>query len=71
VKAKLIEVLPLLNQDIRQLVQDVEPIRSTFNKIQSQLPRDLKSKMLQVAFMENWQLVVQEAQDRLDERKCQ
>jgi hypothetical protein len=69
VKAKLIEALPLLNQDIGQLVQDAEPIRTIFKQIQNQLPRDLKAKMLQVAFIENWQLIVQEAQDRLEERR--
>jgi hypothetical protein len=52
VKAKLIEVLPLLNQGVGQLVQDVEPIRAIFKQIQNQLPRDLKEKMLQVAFIE-------------------
>jgi uncharacterized membrane protein len=46
VKAKLIEALPLLNQDIGQLVQDAEPIRTSFKQIQNQLPRDLKEKML-------------------------
>jgi hypothetical protein len=30
VKAKLVEILPPLNQDIGQLVQDVEPIRTIF-----------------------------------------
>jgi hypothetical protein len=30
VKAKVTEVLPLLNQDIGQLVQDAEPIRVIF-----------------------------------------
>jgi microcystin-dependent protein len=38
VKAKLIEVLPLLNRDIDQLVQDVEPIKTIFKQIQGQLP---------------------------------
>jgi chromosome segregation ATPase len=71
VKAKLIEVLPLLNQDIGQLVQDAEPIRTIFKQIQGQLPRDLKAKMLQVAFIENRQLIVQEAQGRLEERRRQ
>jgi hypothetical protein len=46
VKVKLNEVLPLLNQDISQLVQDVEPIRAVFKQIQGQLPRDLEAKML-------------------------
>jgi hypothetical protein len=55
VKAKLIKVLPLLNQDIGQLVQDAEPIRAISKQIQGQLPRDLKAKMLQVAFIENQQ----------------
>jgi chromosome segregation ATPase len=71
VKAKLIEVLPLLNQDVGQLVQDVELIRTIFKQIQGQLLRDLKAKMLQVAFIENRQLIVQEAQDRLEERRLQ
>jgi hypothetical protein len=70
-KTKLIEVLPLLNQDVGQLVQDVEPIRTIFKQIQNQLPRDLKVKMLQVAFIENQQLMVQEAHDRLEEWRCQ
>lgn len=67
----LLEVLPLLNQDIHQLVHDAEPIRTIFKQIQGQLLKDLKSKMLQVAFIENRQLVVQESQDRLEERKHQ
>jgi hypothetical protein len=71
VKAKLIEVLPLLNQDVGQLVQDAKPIRTIFKQIQGQLPRDLKEKMLQVAFIKNRQLIVQEAQYRLEERRCQ
>jgi hypothetical protein len=64
-------MLPLLNQDINQLVQDAQSIRSIFKQIQRKLPRDLKSKMLQVAYIENRKLRVQEAQDRLDERKRQ
>jgi hypothetical protein len=71
VKAKMIEVLPLLNRDIGQLVQDAEPIRTIFKQIQGQLPRDLKAKMLQVTYIENRQLIVQEAQDRLEERRYQ
>jgi hypothetical protein len=57
VKVKLIEVLPLVNKDIGLL----EPIRTIFKQIQGQLPRDLQA--------ENWQLVVQEDQDRLGERR--
>jgi chromosome segregation ATPase len=71
VKAKLIEVLPLLNQGVGQLVQDVEPIRAIFKQIQNQLPRDLKAKMLQVAFIKNQQLIVQEAQNWLEESRRQ
>jgi hypothetical protein len=61
VKATLTEVLPLLNKDIGQLVQHVEPIRAIFKQIQGRLHRDLKAKMHQVAFIENQQLVVEEA----------
>jgi chromosome segregation ATPase len=71
VKAKLIEVLPGLNQDIGLLVQDPESIRAIFKQIHGQLPRDLKAKMLEVAFIENRQLIVQEAQDQLEERRHQ
>jgi hypothetical protein len=46
VKAKLTEVLPLLNRDLGQLVQDDEPIRAIFKQIQGKLPKDLKAKML-------------------------
>jgi hypothetical protein len=52
-KAKLVEMLPLLNENVSKLVQDVELIKRTFKQIQSQLPRDLKSKMLQDAYIEN------------------
>jgi hypothetical protein len=52
VKAKLIEVLPLLNQDVVQLVQDVEPIRTIIKHIQNHLPRDLKVKILQFGLVE-------------------
>jgi hypothetical protein len=65
VKVKLIEVLPLVNKDIGLL----EPIRTIFKQIQGQLPGDLKAKMIQVAYIENWQLVVQKDQDRLGERR--
>jgi hypothetical protein len=71
VKAKLIEVLPLLNQDVSHLLQDAKLIRTIFKHIQNQLPRDLKEKMLQVAFIKNRQLIVHEAQDRLEERRRQ
>jgi hypothetical protein len=71
VKTKLIEVMPLLNQNVGQLVQDVGLIRAIFKQIHGQLPRDLKVKMLKVAFIENRQLIVQEAQDRLEERRHQ
>jgi hypothetical protein len=56
VKAKLLEMLPLLYQDTGQLVQNVEPIRNIFKQIKKQLPRDLKAKILKVAFIENRQL---------------
>jgi hypothetical protein len=34
VKAELMEVLPLMNQNISQLVQDAEPIRTIIKQIQ-------------------------------------
>jgi hypothetical protein len=51
VKAKLTEVLPLLNQDIDQLVQDAEPIMVIFQQIQSRLLKELKAKLVQVALL--------------------
>jgi chromosome segregation ATPase len=71
VKANLIEVLPLLSQDVGQLVQDAELIRAIFKQIRGQLPIDPKVKMLKAAFIENWQLIVQQAPDRLKERRHQ
>jgi hypothetical protein len=61
----------LLNQDIGQLVQDAKPIRNILKQIKDQLSRELKAKILKVAFIENRKLQIQEAQDRLEERKRQ
>jgi hypothetical protein len=58
----------LLNQDIGQLVQDAKPIRNILKQIKDQLSRELKAKILKVAFIENRKLQIQEAQDRLEER---
>ncbi|KAG2565536.1 hypothetical protein PVAP13_7NG115951 [Panicum virgatum] len=70
-RAKLRDMLPLLNQDIGQLVQDAEPIRDIFKTIRGHLSRDITEKLIQVAFIENRQLQVLDAQNRLEDRVCQ
>lgn len=49
-------------------MQDAKPIRNILKQIKDQLSRELKAKILKVAFIENRKLQIQEAQDRLEER---
>jgi chromosome segregation ATPase len=70
VKTMLIEVLPLLNQDIGQLVQDAEPTRNLLNRSKASCPeisRRRCSKLLLLRINNS----VQEVQHRLDERRRQ
>ena len=67
-KAKLQEVLQLLNQDIGQLVQDAEPIRTILRSLMGTLPKSLEEALHPVAYIESHQMSVLKAQKRLSDR---
>ena len=50
-KAKLQEILQLLNQDIGQLVRDAEPIRTILKSLKSILPESLKEALHPAAYI--------------------
>jgi chromosome segregation ATPase len=67
-KAKLQEILPLLNQDIGQLVQDAEPIRIILRSLKGTLPESLKEALHPAAYIESHQISVLKAKKRLSDR---
>ena len=67
-KAKLQEILPLLNQDIGQLVQDAEPIHIILRSLKGTLPESLKEALHPAAYIESHQISVLKAQKRLSDR---
>ena len=58
IKAKLQEILQLLNQDIGQLVQDAEPIRIILKSLKGSLPESLKEALNPAAYIESHQIPV-------------
>ena len=68
VKAKLQEILQLLNQDISQLVQDAEPIRIILKSLKGDLPEFLEEALHPAAYIESHQISVLKAQKRLSDR---
>ena len=66
-KAKLQEILPLLNQDIGQLVQDAEPIHIILRSLKGTLPESLKEALHPAAYIESHQILVLKAQKRLSD----
>ena len=52
-KAKLWEILQLLNQDIGQLVRDAEPIRTILKSLKGTLPEPLKEALHPAAYIES------------------
>ena len=68
VKAKLQEILQLLNQDISQLVQDAEPIRALLKSLKGQLPEPIEEALIPAAFIESRQVQVLIAQKWLADR---
>ena len=68
IKAKLQEVLQLLNQDIGQLVQDAEPIRVILRSLKGTLPESLEEALHPAAYIESHQISVLKAQKRLSDR---
>lgn len=71
VKAKLQDMLKLLNQDVGLLVQDAEGIWQILNRMQGQLPADIEAALLPSAFIEVHRLDVFQAQQRLSDRAAQ
>jgi chromosome segregation ATPase len=67
-KAKLQEILQLLNQDIGQLVQDTEPIRIILKSLKGTLPESLEEALHLAAYIASHQISVLKAQKRLSDR---
>ena len=51
VKAKLLDILQLLNQDIGHLVQDAEPICVILKSLKGQLPESLEEALIPTALI--------------------
>jgi len=68
IKAKLQEILQLLNRDIGQLVQDAEPIRTILRSLKGTLPESLEEALHPAAYIESHQISVLKAQKRLSDR---
>lgn len=71
VKAKLQEILQLLNQDIGSLVQDAEGVKGVFHLLKGQLLADVEFTPLPVAFIQGYQLKVLQAMQRLFDHATQ
>lgn len=71
VRIKLQDILQLLNQYISSLVQDAEGIRRILRLLKGQLPADVESFLLPVAFIEGHQYEVLEAQQCLADKASQ
>ena len=67
-KAKLQEILQFLNQDIGQLVQDAELIRTILKSPKGILPESLKEALHPTAYIKRHQFSVLKAQKRLSDR---
>ncbi|PUZ56649.1 hypothetical protein GQ55_5G343400 [Panicum hallii var. hallii] len=67
-KSKLLEILPLLSQDIGQLVRDVEPIRAALRSLEGQLPEPIEGALTPAAFIKSHRMRVLRAQKRLANR---
>src|SRR6185312_12347854 len=67
-KAKLQEILQLLNQDIGQLVQDAEPICIILKSLKGTLSESLEEALHPAAYIESHQISVLKAQKRLSDR---
>ena len=66
-KAKLQEILQLLNQDIGQQVRDAEPIRTILKSLKGTLPESLEKALHPAAYIESHQISVLKAQKRLSD----
>ena len=67
-KAKLQEILQLLNQDIGQLVRDAEPICTILKSLKGILLEPLEEALHPAAYIESHQISVLKAQKCLSDR---
>jgi len=67
-KAKIQEILQLLNQDIGQLVQDAEQIRAILKSLRGVLPESMEEALHPAAYIESYQISVIKAQKRLSDQ---
>jgi chromosome segregation ATPase len=71
VRLKLQEILPLLDQDVGQLVKDAEPIRAILKSLEGRLPESIEDALVPAAFIESHRRQVLKAQKRLADRTQQ
>ena len=67
-KAKLQEILKLLNQDIGQLVQDAKPIRTILKSLKGTLSESLEEALHPAAYIESHHISAFKDQKRLSDR---
>ena len=67
-KAKLQEILQLLNQDIGQLVRDTELIRIILKSLKGTLPEPLEEALHPAAYIESHYISVLKAQKHLSDQ---
>lgn len=70
-KARLQEIIKLLNQETGQLVQNAEPIRLHFKALEGHLPESVEEALTPAAFLESHRHQFLKAQKRLADRRKQ
>jgi len=68
IRAKLEDLLSLLQQDTAQLVDDSDPAKVLFNALRGQIPADAEEILFKAAHLESRQLQYQKATQRLADR---
>jgi len=68
IRAKLEDLLALLQQDTAQLVDDSDPAKALFNALRGQISADAEEVLFQAAHLESRQLQYQKATQRLADR---
>ena len=71
VKDRLREILPYLEQDIFNLVQNAEPIRNIFRSIKNELSPELVDALSPVSYIEGQESKVIGAKKSLADREAQ
>lgn len=71
IKQQLAPLNPLLERPIDELVENAEPIRSVFHRLEGALPEDLSDALNKVSYIEAHRSIVLRARQRLAARKEQ